>query len=138
MRIPPQEAAYFVQRLLVFFSSCDARRYRQWERTSWADFTSSRAVLTRGRSLVERAMVIPLRGKRVESDPTAWNMIGDPYPFDVPFNALLLDTLAEQAGDPALSINGFDAAVLAQRSREQMAAADEPAASEFRDEAPSE
>jgi len=58
----------------------------------WADFTSARPVLTRGRTLSERAMVIPLRGKRAVTDPTAWNMIGDPYPFDVPFNALLVDT----------------------------------------------
>ena len=58
----------------------------------WADFASARPVLTRGRSLQERAMVIPLRGKRLVTDPTAWNMIGDPYPFDVPFNALLVDT----------------------------------------------
>ena len=58
----------------------------------WADFTSARPVLTRGRALTNRALIIPLRGKRVESDPTAWNMIGDPFPFDVPFNALLVDT----------------------------------------------
>ncbi len=58
----------------------------------WADFTSARPVLTRGRTLTEKAMVIPLRGKRLATDPTAWNMIGDPYPFDVPFNALLVDT----------------------------------------------
>jgi uncharacterized protein with NAD-binding domain and iron-sulfur cluster len=40
-RIPPQQAAYFVDRLLVFFSSSDARRYGQWEPMSWAMFTQS-------------------------------------------------------------------------------------------------
>jgi uncharacterized protein with NAD-binding domain and iron-sulfur cluster len=39
--LPPQEASYFADRLLVFFSSCDARRYGQWETTSWQDFTHS-------------------------------------------------------------------------------------------------
>ena len=34
MRLPPTDAAYFASRLLVFFSSCDARRYGEWERTT--------------------------------------------------------------------------------------------------------
>jgi uncharacterized protein with NAD-binding domain and iron-sulfur cluster len=37
-RVPPQETAFFVDRLLVFFTSCDERRYGQWEHTSWKDF----------------------------------------------------------------------------------------------------
>jgi uncharacterized protein with NAD-binding domain and iron-sulfur cluster len=37
-RVPPNEAAFFVDRLLVFFTSCDERRYGQWEYTSWKDF----------------------------------------------------------------------------------------------------
>ncbi len=41
LRLPPEEAAYFVERLLVFFSSCDARRHGQWEGTSWSEFTAS-------------------------------------------------------------------------------------------------
>ncbi|MFL5885071.1 MAG: FAD-dependent oxidoreductase [Thermoleophilaceae bacterium] len=40
-RIPPQEIEYFVQRLCVYFSSCDARRLEQWEHVSWWDFTSA-------------------------------------------------------------------------------------------------
>jgi uncharacterized protein with NAD-binding domain and iron-sulfur cluster len=40
-RLPPQEIAYFVDRLLVFFSSCDERRLREWERTSWWEFVAA-------------------------------------------------------------------------------------------------
>ena len=36
--VPPQEVAYFVERLLVFVTSCDARRFGQWEKVSWWDF----------------------------------------------------------------------------------------------------
>jgi uncharacterized protein with NAD-binding domain and iron-sulfur cluster len=39
--IPPQEAAWFADRLLVFMSSCDARRFGEWERISWERFTAS-------------------------------------------------------------------------------------------------
>jgi uncharacterized protein with NAD-binding domain and iron-sulfur cluster len=36
--IPPDETEYFTQRLGVFFTSCDERRYGQWEKVSWWDF----------------------------------------------------------------------------------------------------
>ena len=36
--VPPHELAYFVERLMVFLTSCDARRYGQWEHVSWWDF----------------------------------------------------------------------------------------------------
>ncbi len=36
--LPPHELAYFVERVLVFISSCDERRYGEWEHTSWWDF----------------------------------------------------------------------------------------------------
>ena len=39
--LPPHEIAYFVERLLVFCSSGDARRFGQWERTSWWDFVAA-------------------------------------------------------------------------------------------------
>ncbi len=38
MQVRPDAAAYLVNRLLVFFSSCDARRLGQWERKTWRDF----------------------------------------------------------------------------------------------------
>ena len=36
--VPPHELAYFVERLLVFLTSCDERRFGQWEHVSWWDF----------------------------------------------------------------------------------------------------
>ncbi len=39
--IPPQELAYFVDRLMVFLTSSDERRFGQWEHVSWWDFISA-------------------------------------------------------------------------------------------------
>jgi uncharacterized protein with NAD-binding domain and iron-sulfur cluster len=39
--VPPHELAYFVERLLVFLTSCDARRLGQWEKVSWWDFVGA-------------------------------------------------------------------------------------------------
>jgi uncharacterized protein with NAD-binding domain and iron-sulfur cluster len=39
--LPPQETAYFVERLIVFFSSCDARRFGEWEHMSWWKFVAA-------------------------------------------------------------------------------------------------
>src|SRR3954464_3724394 len=36
--VPPQELAYFVERLLVFVTSSNERRFGQWEHVSWWDF----------------------------------------------------------------------------------------------------
>jgi uncharacterized protein with NAD-binding domain and iron-sulfur cluster len=36
--IPPHETAYFVNRGLVFLTSCDERRDQAWERTPWWEF----------------------------------------------------------------------------------------------------
>lgn len=47
------------------------------------------------------------------------------YLFDEDSHASLLDVFAEHAFDPSLSLNGFDAAVLSQRSHEQMQEAEE-------------
>jgi uncharacterized protein with NAD-binding domain and iron-sulfur cluster len=40
-RVPPHEVAYFVDRILVFCASCDARRFGQWERMSWWDYVAA-------------------------------------------------------------------------------------------------
>jgi len=39
--VSPDEAAYFASRLVVYLSSCDARRMGQWEKTSWWDFVGA-------------------------------------------------------------------------------------------------
>ncbi|MCX5193441.1 FAD-dependent oxidoreductase [Streptomyces sp. NBC_00249] len=39
VRLPAHETAYFVNRALVFLTSCDERRDEEWERTPWWEFT---------------------------------------------------------------------------------------------------
>ena len=39
--VPPHELAYFVDRLMVFLTSSDARRFGQWEHVSWWDFIAA-------------------------------------------------------------------------------------------------
>jgi subtilisin family serine protease len=59
----------------------------------FSDTESAKPVLTQGQALTDRPFVIPLKGNGSGSDRfISWNMIGDPFPFDVPFNALLVDT----------------------------------------------
>ncbi|MEA2231191.1 MAG: hypothetical protein QOD83_1007 [Solirubrobacteraceae bacterium] len=38
LEIPPQAAACFADRMVVFLSSCDERRFGQWEETAWTSF----------------------------------------------------------------------------------------------------
>ncbi|MEA2272659.1 MAG: hypothetical protein QOI98_1367, partial [Solirubrobacteraceae bacterium] len=39
LHLPPQAVAQFADRMLVYFSSCDARRIGQWENVNWIDFS---------------------------------------------------------------------------------------------------
>ncbi|KRB76059.1 FAD-dependent oxidoreductase [Nocardioides sp. Root190] len=39
--VPAHELVYFVERLLVFLTSCDERRLGQWEKVSWWDFVGA-------------------------------------------------------------------------------------------------
>jgi uncharacterized protein with NAD-binding domain and iron-sulfur cluster len=39
--MPPTDVAHVVSRIVVFLSSGQARRYRQWEHTTWADFVQA-------------------------------------------------------------------------------------------------
>jgi len=39
--VPPDELAYFITRLMVFFTSSSERRFGQWENTSWWDFVGA-------------------------------------------------------------------------------------------------
>jgi uncharacterized protein with NAD-binding domain and iron-sulfur cluster len=36
--VPPHELAYFVERLMVYVTSCKERQFGQWEHVSWWDF----------------------------------------------------------------------------------------------------
>jgi hypothetical protein len=54
------------------------------------------------------------------------------YVYDDDSRGPLLQTFHDQAADPALSLNYFDAAVLAQKAREQAGAMAEPCATAAR------
>ena len=38
-RMPPQEVAFFARQVAMFFTSCEARRFGQWEHVNWWDYT---------------------------------------------------------------------------------------------------
>lgn len=56
LKMPPEEGLFFANRLLVFNTSCDARRLEQWERTSWFDFVGGRERSHEFRALVSRTL----------------------------------------------------------------------------------
>jgi uncharacterized protein with NAD-binding domain and iron-sulfur cluster len=39
--LPPPAIAHFTDRMVVFLSSCDERRWNQWENTTWTDFIAA-------------------------------------------------------------------------------------------------
>jgi uncharacterized protein with NAD-binding domain and iron-sulfur cluster len=41
--IPPEELAFFSGKLLTLLTSCDERRFKEWEHTSWWDFVGARS-----------------------------------------------------------------------------------------------
>ncbi|MFE3766710.1 FAD-dependent oxidoreductase [Streptomyces sp. NPDC059104] len=45
-RLPAHETAHFVNRVLVFLTSCDERREEVWERTPWWEFTRAARMST--------------------------------------------------------------------------------------------
>ncbi|MFC6014565.1 hydroxysqualene dehydroxylase [Nocardia lasii] len=55
-RMPPAEAMFFANRLMVFNTSCDARRFGQWEHTSWFDFVRGHERSHEFRALVSRSL----------------------------------------------------------------------------------
>ena len=57
----------------------------------WSLTASSTPILTRGVALTDRSFIIPLKPAD-QANPIHWNMVGDPFPFNVPFNALMVDT----------------------------------------------
>lgn len=56
LKMPPEEGLFFANRLLVFNTSCDARRLEQWERTSWLDFVQGHQRSHEFRALASRTL----------------------------------------------------------------------------------
>ncbi|WP_024801050.1 FAD-dependent oxidoreductase [Nocardia sp. BMG51109] len=55
-KMPMADALYFANRMLVFDTSCDARRFGQWENTPWRDFVGAGARSREFRALLSRTL----------------------------------------------------------------------------------
>ncbi|MGW5516640.1 hydroxysqualene dehydroxylase [Nocardia africana] len=56
MKMPMTDAAYFANRLLVFNTSCDDRRFGEWEKLAWRDFVGARGRSQEFRMLMSRTL----------------------------------------------------------------------------------
>ncbi len=56
LKMSPEEGAFFANRLMVFNTSCDARRFQQWEYVSWLDFVRGHERSHEFRSLLSRTL----------------------------------------------------------------------------------
>lgn len=94
LRIPPDESTHFADRLMVFFTSSQARRFGQWENTSWQDFVgvSGRSAeynklvshtltssLVAAKAELASARTIGAMGEQFLGNP---NLTGDDGPLD--------------------------------------------------------
>ena len=72
----PDEVAYFVERLLVFVTSCDERRYGEWEHVAWWDFVGAEQRSEEYRSVIARGLTRSLVAakERLASTRTIGNM----------------------------------------------------------------
>ncbi len=70
------ELAYFVERLLVFVTSCDERRYGEWENVAWWDFVGADARSAEYQAIIARGLTRSLVAakERIASTRTIGNM----------------------------------------------------------------
>ncbi|MBF6333399.1 hydroxysqualene dehydroxylase [Nocardia transvalensis] len=107
-RMPMTEALYFANRLLVFNTSCDARRLGQWENMSWRDFVGARGRSAEFRALMSRTLTTLLVAAKDDhaSTRTIGNMgeqfLGNPLETgnDGPLDRLLNGPTNEAWIDP--------------------------------------
>jgi uncharacterized protein with NAD-binding domain and iron-sulfur cluster len=55
-RVPPHELAEFMRRMHVFFSSCEERRYGQWEHVPWMEFVKAEGKSQAYRDLLAKGL----------------------------------------------------------------------------------
>lgn len=74
--VMPDDAAYFSSRLIVYLSSCDARRMGQWEKTSWWEFVDAANRSSEYQTVAARGMTRALVAAKEEvaSTRTIGNM----------------------------------------------------------------
>jgi uncharacterized protein with NAD-binding domain and iron-sulfur cluster len=54
--VPPQELEFFAERVVMFLTSSDERRFGQWERTSWWDYVRAEGKSEEYRKVIARGL----------------------------------------------------------------------------------
>ena len=74
--VPPHELAYFVERLLVFLTSCDQRRFGEWEYVNWWDFVRADRMSAEYQKLLAKGLTADLVAAKADiaSTRTIGNM----------------------------------------------------------------
>jgi uncharacterized protein with NAD-binding domain and iron-sulfur cluster len=82
--VPPHELQFFVNRLMVFLTSCDERRYGQWEHTSWWDFVKAEGKSEEYRTVIAAGLTRNLVAAKetVASTRTIGNM-GEAFVYNI-------------------------------------------------------
>ncbi|MEG8177185.1 FAD-dependent oxidoreductase [Nocardia terpenica] len=108
MRMPMVDAGYFANRLLVYCTSCDDRRFGEWEKVAWRDFVGARGRSTEFRILLSRTLTTLLVAAKDDqaSTRTIGNMgeqfLGNPMEIadDGPLDRVLDGPTSEAWIDP--------------------------------------
>lgn len=77
-KLPPNEGMYFVSKLGVYVTSCDERRFGQWDYVSWKDFIREDQMSEEYRKVVSRSLVRNLAAtKSSEASTHSIGLIGE-------------------------------------------------------------
>ncbi|MEW6472078.1 MAG: FAD-dependent oxidoreductase [Actinomycetota bacterium] len=77
-KLPPHEALYFASKLFVYVTSCDERRFGQWDHVSWKDFIREDQMSAEYRTVASRSLVRNLAAMKAEEASThAIGLIGE-------------------------------------------------------------
>ncbi|MGW0250891.1 hydroxysqualene dehydroxylase [Nocardia goodfellowii] len=85
LKMPASEGLYFANRLLVYYTSSDARRFGQWEHMSWFDYVGGHRRSHEFRALLSRTLtsIMVAAKENVASVRTIGNMgeqfLGNPF-----------------------------------------------------------
>lgn len=86
LRIPPDEAAFFARKVLVYATSSDERRFGQWEYLTWDDFVRADAMSEEYRRMFAQGLVRNLVAMKpseasahsigLVSEAMVWSLLG--------------------------------------------------------------
>jgi uncharacterized protein with NAD-binding domain and iron-sulfur cluster len=68
--VRPLEATYFVTKLVAFFTSCDERRFGQWEKVSWWDFVRAEKFSKEYQKVLAKGLTKALVAAKAETAST--------------------------------------------------------------------